>query len=83
MHHSHQVTGVTSYINELKYTRVAIKGVNSGGLRPITLYPVNYQHLMIVFANTHQAHQHNDNSQSEVLHTHGSRQVTTCGFKSD
>lgn len=29
----------------------------------------------------HQAHKHNDNSQLEVLHTHGSCKVTTCGLK--
>lgn len=31
----------------------------------------------------HQAHQHNDNSQLEVLHAHGSCQVTTCGLECD
>lgn len=32
---------------------------------------------------THQAHKHNNNGQLEVLHTHGSCQVTTCGLKCD
>lgn len=31
----------------------------------------------------HQAHKHDNKSQLEVLHTHGSCKVTTCGLKSD
>lgn len=33
--------------------------------------------------HTHQKHQHNDSRQLEVLHTHGSCQVTTRGLKCD
>lgn len=40
---------------------------------------INMKH----YISTYQAHQHNDHSQFEVLHTHGSRQVTTCGLKRD
>lgn len=33
--------------------------------------------------HTHQKHHHDDDRQLEVLHTHGSCQVTTCGLKRD
>lgn len=35
------------------------------------------------FIYTHQAHQHNDDSQLEVLHTHSPCQITACGPKCD